>query len=617
MAADVQRHVETQFTIADRATGQLNKMGGAAQRVTGLFDKASSVVGKFGGIVSAVIGDLSVGAAVVGAQQYLKTVRDISQATGVAASSTDAMLEAMFTVNIAAEEGGMLIQRMSLSMQRYQAEVARAGKATSEAALIIQRLGIETEKGPEAAMVRMSKLAEKQKLQIYDLVVGFQLEERSAASLMRLLEKGPKHLAGIMDGLKKRGIAVTATNIEAFERFEAAQLSIKSAWDRIFIVIASRVMPAISKLMEGVAARIDSWSEKAAWFGEVLGKVLDKHLGTIVTIGKIFSANFAIMKLTGVGLGGMAGKLLMGKAAGGAMAGGLLTGGAATMAPLLAGIVAATVVVAAGFVAIRDNFEGVRDEIVAMWNRVLGATKVLRAQVEGIIGPLDFVFSRDSALGRFVMLLLPRAMTYVLEQIEQSILTVAVLVDFGKKLYDQSVYLFDLIGNSASRVFGLIVTYFKTTLLEPLVKGWTIIRDIVVRYVFNPWIKLFSAIYDLVRPLLEAVGKAAEAAPKIPSFLDLLSAPMDMLQESWDKIMAQAKADAVAAQAERRIKKREPPPERQPPPVMDFRGSTFNIKQAFAEGFDPDRIAVAFSNDLATLGERRLQATTAPLFAIR
>jgi hypothetical protein len=40
----------------------------------------------------------------------------------------------------------------------------------------------------------------------------------------------------------------------------------------------------------------------------------------------------------------------------------------------------------------------------------------------------------------------------------------------------------------------------------------------------------------------------------------------------------------------------------------DFRGSRFEIKQAFAEGFDPDRIAVAFANDLATLGETRIQS---------
>lgn len=50
---------------------------------------------------------------------------------------------------------------------------------------------------------------------------------------------------------------------------------------------------------------------------------------------------------------------------------------------------------------------------------------------------------------------------------------------------------------------------------------------------------------------------------------------------------------------------------------FDFRGSRFDIKQAFAEGFDPDRIAVAFTNDLASYGERRVQSSFSPLFAVR
>lgn len=44
--------------------------------------------------------------------------------------------------------------------------------------------------------------------------------------------------------------------------------------------------------------------------------------------------------------------------------------------------------------------------------------------------------------------------------------------------------------------------------------------------------------------------------------------------------------------------------------VYDFRNSRFDIKQQFAEGFDPDRISVAFTNDLAKLGERALEAKT-------
>lgn len=47
----------------------------------------------------------------------------------------------------------------------------------------------------------------------------------------------------------------------------------------------------------------------------------------------------------------------------------------------------------------------------------------------------------------------------------------------------------------------------------------------------------------------------------------------------------------------------------------DFRGSRFDIKQAFAEGFDPDRVAVAFTNDLAKISERRTMSGYSQPFA--
>lgn len=52
-------------------------------------------------------------------------------------------------------------------------------------------------------------------------------------------------------------------------------------------------------------------------------------------------------------------------------------------------------------------------------------------------------------------------------------------------------------------------------------------------------------------------------------------------------------------------------------PYNDFRNSTFNIKQDFAPGFDPDRIAVAFANDLAQLGEMASQSSFSPLYSVR
>lgn len=51
--------------------------------------------------------------------------------------------------------------------------------------------------------------------------------------------------------------------------------------------------------------------------------------------------------------------------------------------------------------------------------------------------------------------------------------------------------------------------------------------------------------------------------------------------------------------------------------TQDFRGSRFTIQQDFKEGFDPDRIAVAFAKDVGKIAAQRLQSGFEPLFAVR
>ena len=51
--------------------------------------------------------------------------------------------------------------------------------------------------------------------------------------------------------------------------------------------------------------------------------------------------------------------------------------------------------------------------------------------------------------------------------------------------------------------------------------------------------------------------------------------------------------------------------------VQDFRGSTFNIENNFPEGVDAGRVAVAFGDEMAALGERRLDSGLRPLYSYR
>ena len=57
------------------------------------------------------------------------------------------------------------------------------------------------------------------------------------------------------------------------------------------------------------------------------------------------------------------------------------------------------------------------------------------------------------------------------------------------------------------------------------------------------------------------------------------------------------------------------PPQPRPHTSQDFRYSRFDITQRFAEGFDPDRVASAFADELAALSENRLESGFQPAFS--
>jgi hypothetical protein len=62
----------------------------------------------------------------------------------------------------------------------------------------------------------------------------------------------------------------------------------------------------------------------------------------------------------------------------------------------------------------------------------------------------------------------------------------------------------------------------------------------------------------------------------------------------------------VASSTTASIPSAEPPTGRAGKVVnQDFRNSRFTVDQKFAEGFDPDRVAIAFANDLAKIGDQR------------
>ena len=90
-----------------------------------------------------------------------------------------------------------------------------------------------------------------------------------------------------------------------------------------------------------------------------------------------------------------------------------------------------------------------------------------------------------------------------------------------------------------------------------------------------------------------------------------------MLAGMLEALDSSAESDEAAASAARAVSRDTPAARGGAHTNQDFRYSRFDITQRFEEGFDPDRIAVAFADDLGRVGEMRVNSGMEPLFGLR
>jgi glycine/D-amino acid oxidase-like deaminating enzyme len=134
---------------------------------------------------------------------------------------------------------------------------------------------------------------------------------------------------------------------------------------------------------------------------------------------------------------------------------------------------------------------------------------------------------------------------------------------------------------------------------------------------------MFSDVLDAQVHLLQTLLK---------TFQFMITSPIEFLKEGiqnviprmWREVEQQTiekqrqreLRHAIALGEERKRRTLEATAAREQAPQMNFPNARFDITQKFAEGFDPDRIALAFTQDLAALGERRLSSGFQPVYAM-
>lgn len=560
----VQHEVQAKYVVKDaQALASFGRMATAAQRINNTFNNVSRVLGGVAAVGGTVAAAFSFQEIIASTKEHLSMVKRISDLTKTDVKTADSLVEAFAEVGLRGEDAERIMLGMSRRSAMMDMQFQRIGMHVTGTRGMFQRLGIDIRKGIEPALVRMSALYKKGRIDVAQLGVAFGVPRQQALNMVRLLEQGPERIKEMVE--EGRKFAVGDNTMRQFERMRLASNRAREALKRMQILIGAELLPVLADLMEDMTTRIRSWLPEVKKFAVFLRDNLQMVLGLVIKIGKVLLANYALMKFTGMGMVGWAGRGLAfargGLGGAGGAASRLLSAGVGMlgMAPGAAGglMPAMTVVMRVlsvvgrlsiigvvalvawkAFTAIRDNALGVRDILLSFWRRLQGHFAVIAK----LFGPVAKMFEGDGAIGKFFTVVIVKAIEGLAMAIDGIMMLISTIVIFVQRAFSST-------------------------------KGYA---------------------HAMAHPI-DALGEAAIEAAK-------------MHREAMKVQEDQRRATAAAERTT---------PGGRAPNHYDFRNSRFDITQKFEEGFDPDRIALAFSNDLANLGEKKLQSGFAPLFAVR
>lgn len=394
-------------------------------------------------------------------------------------------------------------------------------------------------------------------------------------------------------GLEERTKIVTELPKQFEGMLEAATGSWKSQFSKVATATEVIFRRGTEPLFEGMKDGLH----------EVLGLLVDSNgeltsfAQKVVDIGKGLSGGIvAGVKGIGEGIGsGAISPAMMGGAVGGAAA--IAEGGALPLVALGAGL--------AEFLSRTDDVNEVLGQLSDMADTFLTALGVV-APVIDMVGTLI----ADAISG-----ILP-AFLSGLNMIGEGLLVfLGVVVQIANELFEQLqpalMGLWEAVGDLFESIGAFLGPIIKI-LGFALYGVWSIVKDSVV--------PAFMWFVDAVRDVITDIAH----------FLKFLGGAMtEALASTVSEIKAPGAAEAKGPFAalldafknphHDAVTKRELGPGSRGGggrAVQDFRFSKFEISQKFAEGFDPDRIAVAFASDLGKVGERKMQSGFAPLFSV-
>jgi len=575
--------VEIPFKVAgDLAVEGLHKIEEGAHKLAHTVDHLSGHLTNLGAAATGMLGGFGFERMIETGKEYLDQVDKMTKLTGVSANNVAGMRHAFELAQLGPEQLASSLTAIS----KKSAMLQEGGKGLVGQA---KQWGIDMEHGPEKTLISMSKLVEKHKIGAGQVAQILRVGGENLGNMMDLLKQGPKELTETLEEGRKKNGFVNDETIEAFARFDEASVRIHQSWTRLSARVVTALAPALEKLSDKLSGWMDSMGDNADVFGQKLAQWMELGLKHAKEIGKILAANALLQRMTGQGL---AGNILgaSGKIVGlGGRIGKGAVGLVGKVASPFGAAIAQSGLLGRTFSTFLRPLAGIATKLGPLFGSLLGL-----AAKAGVIGILVTVFGALIAnLNQVGSRLKP-----ILDAIWKN------LQEIGK------MFMQIFTSEAGQNVAGLLMQAVE--ILTQIVGGIVVIVNKLIGG------EEAGSIHQINRSE-QAEQNRTERAYYFNLYKGEKAAKAAAKQIWYGPLVAEREAAKKAAELKKKeaLKKASDKTDGGVNLNQDFRGSRFDITQAFSEGFDPDRVALAFSNELGSLGERQLQSGFSPLFGIR
>jgi hypothetical protein len=560
-----------QIDGVDQAVSRMNVLTGAIGRVANAFSGLTAAAGALGGIV----GVWQIAESVREVDRLYEAVNRVTSMTEMTAANAHAMFKQFAMGGIELEAAERIMTSMTRSAEKMSDGFGGVGVQAMMVKQLMASIGASVKAGPEERLIAMSKAAKAGKLNIDELIRAFMIPRSQAARMMEMLKQGPDRMKEIAAQTLKSGALIDDQALASYRQMLQNRRELREAWQDIVGVLYKSLLPAVTAILHGIKRGFDAITPVA----DTIGRVLKTHMEAVVKQTKTYLELMLAAKVANLVTGTQMGILGRGRQVVGGAIGFLNKGRAAGAAA--------------------DYFEAkAMSPGVGMFEKAGAGPLTVLFGALGRIGPfLTGLVSSAGALLPALAGLLPilgvlaAVVAIVVVAIEMLKNNTWGLATMFKKTLGSTLSALGSAFHSIVEVLGLLWSAIKPLVMlvagALLLQLWWFAKTIeLIAHVIKWAVDMIVAVINAVLWLLN----------KIPGVnIKLLGEAQKSAEDKAD--VGGNKAGATTYQ--------------------DFRGSKFEITNNFPTGIDGGRVAVAFGDDLARLGERRLDSGLRPLYSYR